>query len=97
MDDNEIMTQKGKEKVREGEEESASTKCKRKRIKGSNGEYHEDSPSRMVRRRLIESLSPYKAVADILKRVRRSVKEDWIVGGEFNAIINDTEKEGGRR
>ncbi|KAK8264452.1 hypothetical protein V6Z11_D12G109000 [Gossypium hirsutum] len=26
----------------------------------------------------------------------RSVKEDWIVGGEFNAIINDTEK-GGRR
>ncbi|KAA3473667.1 reverse transcriptase [Gossypium australe] len=34
---------------------------------------------------------------DILRTVGSSVKEDWIVGGDFNAIINDAEKEGGHR
>ncbi|PPD97346.1 hypothetical protein GOBAR_DD05631 [Gossypium barbadense] len=34
---------------------------------------------------------------DILRTVGSSVKEDWIVGGDFNAIINDSEKEGGHR
>ncbi|KAA3483590.1 hypothetical protein EPI10_005749 [Gossypium australe] len=26
-----------------------------------------------------------------------SVREDWVVGEDFNAILNDAEKEGGRR
>ncbi|KAB1671577.1 hypothetical protein [Gossypium barbadense] len=34
---------------------------------------------------------------DILRRVGESVREEWIVGGDFNAILNDAEKEGGRR
>ncbi|PPR87553.1 hypothetical protein GOBAR_AA33151 [Gossypium barbadense] len=34
---------------------------------------------------------------DILRRVGDSVREEWIVGGDFNAILNDAEKEGGRR
>ncbi|PPS07712.1 hypothetical protein GOBAR_AA12932 [Gossypium barbadense] len=34
---------------------------------------------------------------DILRMMGSSVKEDWIVGGNFNAIINDAEKEGGHR
>ncbi|PPS17007.1 hypothetical protein GOBAR_AA03573 [Gossypium barbadense] len=32
-----------------------------------------------------------------LMRVRESVREEWIVGGDFNAILNDAEKEGGHR
>ncbi|KAK8366946.1 hypothetical protein V6Z12_A02G152300 [Gossypium hirsutum] len=31
----------------------------------------------------------------MLRRVKRMVKEGWIVGGDFNAILNNTEKEGG--
>ncbi|PPE00625.1 hypothetical protein GOBAR_DD02349 [Gossypium barbadense] len=34
---------------------------------------------------------------DILKRVGRSVREDWFVGGDFNTIVNDAEKEGDRK
>ncbi|KAK8356477.1 hypothetical protein V6Z12_A05G356000 [Gossypium hirsutum] len=34
---------------------------------------------------------------DILQRVGESVREEWIVGGDFNAILNDAEKEDGRR
>ncbi|KAG8486025.1 hypothetical protein CXB51_019383 [Gossypium anomalum] len=33
----------------------------------------------------------------VLRRVERSVGEDWIVGGDFNAIANDAEKEGDHR
>ncbi|TYH19504.1 hypothetical protein ES288_A05G357000v1 [Gossypium darwinii] len=32
---------------------------------------------------------------DILRRVRDSVREDWVVGGDFNSILNYAEKEGG--
>ncbi|KAK8359329.1 hypothetical protein V6Z12_A04G087900 [Gossypium hirsutum] len=32
---------------------------------------------------------------DMLRRVKRTVKEGWIVGGNFNAIINNIEKERG--
>ncbi|TYG80510.1 hypothetical protein ES288_D02G221900v1 [Gossypium darwinii] len=34
---------------------------------------------------------------DILRRVGESVREEWVVGGDFNAILNDAEKEGGRK
>lgn len=33
----------------------------------------------------------------MLRRVGESVRDGWVVGGDFNAIISDTEKEGGRR
>ncbi|PPS12808.1 hypothetical protein GOBAR_AA07832 [Gossypium barbadense] len=32
-----------------------------------------------------------------LQRVGEVVKEEWVVGGDFNAMLNDAEKEGGRR
>ncbi|KAH1084400.1 hypothetical protein J1N35_024161, partial [Gossypium stocksii] len=34
---------------------------------------------------------------DMLKRVGRTVKETWIIGGDFNAILDNAEKDGGRR
>ncbi|KAA3482121.1 reverse transcriptase [Gossypium australe] len=34
---------------------------------------------------------------DMLRRVKSTVREGWIVVGDFNAILNDAEKEGGRR
>ncbi|KAK5839968.1 hypothetical protein PVK06_008828 [Gossypium arboreum] len=34
---------------------------------------------------------------DMLKRVESSVNETWITGGDFNAIVNEAEKEGGQR
>ncbi|KAB1998914.1 hypothetical protein ES319_D12G123600v1, partial [Gossypium barbadense] len=34
---------------------------------------------------------------DILRRVGESVREEWVIGGDFNAILNDAEKEGGRK
>ncbi|PPR88594.1 hypothetical protein GOBAR_AA32107 [Gossypium barbadense] len=34
---------------------------------------------------------------DILRRVGDSVREDWVVGGDFNSILNYAEKEGGCR
>ncbi|TYJ17202.1 hypothetical protein E1A91_A09G035900v1 [Gossypium mustelinum] len=33
---------------------------------------------------------------NMLRRVSDKVTEGWIVGGDFNAILNDSEKEGGR-
>lgn len=33
----------------------------------------------------------------MLRRVERTIGEDWIVGGDFNAILNDAEKKGGCR
>ncbi|PPS16907.1 hypothetical protein GOBAR_AA03660 [Gossypium barbadense] len=32
---------------------------------------------------------------DMLRRVKRTIKEGWIVGGDFNTIIKNAEKEGG--
>ncbi|KAA3489415.1 reverse transcriptase [Gossypium australe] len=34
---------------------------------------------------------------DMLRRIKSNVREEWIVGGDFNAILNNAEKEGGRR
>ncbi|TYJ37050.1 hypothetical protein E1A91_A05G349500v1, partial [Gossypium mustelinum] len=34
---------------------------------------------------------------DMLRRVKSMVNEGWIMGGDFNAILNNSEKEGGRR
>ncbi|KAH1056390.1 hypothetical protein J1N35_034455 [Gossypium stocksii] len=34
---------------------------------------------------------------DFLRRVGDAVKEEWVVRGDFNAMLNDAEKEGGRR
>ncbi|KAK5825742.1 uncharacterized protein LOC128293787 [Gossypium arboreum] len=38
-----------------------------------------------------------KSSWDMLKGVGRSVKEKWIIGGDFNAILDNSKKEGGRR
>ncbi|KAK5839828.1 hypothetical protein PVK06_008669 [Gossypium arboreum] len=38
-----------------------------------------------------------KSSWDMLRRVGSSVKEKWIIGGDFNAILDNSEKEGGRR
>ncbi|KAK5772110.1 hypothetical protein PVK06_048381 [Gossypium arboreum] len=34
---------------------------------------------------------------EIIRRIGRAVKEEWIVGEDFNAIMDDAEKKGGRR
>ncbi|TYI86331.1 hypothetical protein E1A91_D04G058000v1, partial [Gossypium mustelinum] len=34
---------------------------------------------------------------NMLRRVGEVVKEEWVVGGDFNAMLNDAEKEGGRQ
>ncbi|KAA3457072.1 reverse transcriptase [Gossypium australe] len=34
---------------------------------------------------------------DILRRIKSIIKEGWIVGGDFNDILNESEKSGGRR
>ncbi|KAK8299934.1 hypothetical protein V6Z12_D05G353700, partial [Gossypium hirsutum] len=34
---------------------------------------------------------------EMLRRVGDLAQEEWVVGGDFNAILNDSEKEGGRR
>ncbi|KAG4171454.1 hypothetical protein ERO13_A12G210150v2, partial [Gossypium hirsutum] len=34
---------------------------------------------------------------DILKSVRAAVNEEWVVGSDFNAVLNDAEKDSGRR
>ncbi|MBA0763057.1 hypothetical protein Gotri_012580 [Gossypium trilobum] len=46
--------------AREGE---GRMKYKRKRTKGSNRERNKESLTRLVRRKLVDSLSPYEAVA----------------------------------
>ncbi|PPE01481.1 hypothetical protein GOBAR_DD01490 [Gossypium barbadense] len=78
----------------------------KKKKKRGNRETINESPTRLVRRKLMDSLSPCKAVADpnqrnrswdILKKVGRSVKETWIVKVVFNAIFSEVEKEAGHR
>ncbi|KAG8491126.1 hypothetical protein CXB51_014280 [Gossypium anomalum] len=32
---------------------------------------------------------------DMLQRVGAAVNEEWVVGGDFNAMLNNAEKEGG--
>ncbi|TYJ11246.1 hypothetical protein E1A91_A11G262500v1, partial [Gossypium mustelinum] len=34
---------------------------------------------------------------EMLEKVGGLVREDWVVGGDFNAILNEAEKDGGRR
>ncbi|KAH1064048.1 hypothetical protein J1N35_029035 [Gossypium stocksii] len=34
---------------------------------------------------------------DMLRRVRGSVREEWVVGGDFNIVLNDAKKEGGHK
>ncbi|KAG8482208.1 hypothetical protein CXB51_026860 [Gossypium anomalum] len=34
---------------------------------------------------------------DILRKVGETIRENWIIGGDFNAILDNAEKEGGRR
>ncbi|TYH09201.1 hypothetical protein ES288_A07G076600v1 [Gossypium darwinii] len=34
---------------------------------------------------------------DMLRRIGRTVKENWIMGGDFNAILDNDKKDGGRR
>ncbi|MBA0707726.1 hypothetical protein Golax_019747 [Gossypium laxum] len=74
-----LLKEKEKAKAGEEESESCSPmekrptklahdgggkmRCKRKRVKGSNGENNEESPSRLVRRKLAENISPCKTVA----------------------------------
>ncbi|KAK8335228.1 hypothetical protein V6Z11_A09G040200 [Gossypium hirsutum] len=38
-----------------------------------------------------------KSSWDMLRRAGSLVKEKWIIGGDFNAILDNSEKEGGRR
>ncbi|KAK5775412.1 hypothetical protein PVK06_043300 [Gossypium arboreum] len=38
-----------------------------------------------------------KESRDMLRRVKSMVKDGQIVGGDFNAILNNTEKDGGRK
>ncbi|PPD78720.1 hypothetical protein GOBAR_DD24343 [Gossypium barbadense] len=45
----------------------------------------------------IVSPSLRSSSCDMLRRIGGSVKEDWVVGRDFNAILNDAEKEAGRR
>ncbi|MBA0648406.1 hypothetical protein Goklo_016134, partial [Gossypium klotzschianum] len=163
--------------IRSTSDGEGKMKCKQKRTKGRNRENIEESPTRMVRKKLVDNFSPCKAVAgdqnlaivrelkkllvannpdvvflcetkmhsmnftrvrnicwmsgcldvnsevvvegnnslrfmgfydhvdlnlrnsswDILRTMGSSVREDWIVGGDFNAIINEAEKAWGRR
>ncbi|PPR80791.1 hypothetical protein GOBAR_AA39924 [Gossypium barbadense] len=34
---------------------------------------------------------------EMLRRVSASIGEDWVVGGDFNAILNDAKKDGGHK
>ncbi|KAA3463010.1 reverse transcriptase [Gossypium australe] len=38
-----------------------------------------------------------KQAWDMLRRIKGCVREGWVVGGDFNDILNEAEKEGGRR
>ncbi|PPD89486.1 hypothetical protein GOBAR_DD13579 [Gossypium barbadense] len=109
-----LLKEKEKAKAGEEESESCSPmekrptklahngggkmRCKRKRVKGSNGENNEESPARLVHWFLGHAYPNLRNRSwDILRTVRRSIREDWVVGGDFNAIISDAEKEGGCR
>ncbi|KAG8478646.1 hypothetical protein CXB51_028454 [Gossypium anomalum] len=52
-----------------------------------------DSTSlRFIRFYGFAKLNLYARSWDLLKSIRESVREDWIVGGDFNAILNDSDK-----
>ncbi|MBA0822140.1 hypothetical protein Goarm_018954, partial [Gossypium armourianum] len=82
-------------------------KCKRKIPKGNNYEINEESPSRFVQRKLVDYLSPCKMLGGELKGRSEGLAMSWeggadvviqrFVGGDFNAIIDDAEKEGGHK
>ncbi|PPR82072.1 hypothetical protein GOBAR_AA38639 [Gossypium barbadense] len=67
--------------------------------------HHIDSMVKLENNKIIRVMGFYghanpnlrRSSGDILRRVGESVREEWIVGGDFNAILNDAEKEGGRR
>ncbi|MBA0726507.1 hypothetical protein Golax_002331 [Gossypium laxum] len=81
-EENDLTMLKGKEKSRAGEEEFES--C-------SPTEKH---PTKSTR----DGGGKMRSQSwDILRTVGRSVKDDWVMGGNFNTIINEAEKEGGRR
>ncbi|MBA0585879.1 hypothetical protein Gorai_016640, partial [Gossypium raimondii] len=49
--------------IRSTSDGEGKMKCKRKRAKGRNRENNEESPTRMVRKKLVDNFSPCKAVA----------------------------------
>ncbi|KAK8292157.1 hypothetical protein V6Z12_D06G104300 [Gossypium hirsutum] len=67
--------------------------------------HHIDSMVRLENNKIIRVTGFYghanpnrrRSSWDILRRVGESVKEEWVIGGDFNAILNDAEKEGGCR
>ncbi|MBA0800524.1 hypothetical protein Gohar_010950 [Gossypium harknessii] len=50
--------------IRSARDRGGEMKCKRKRTKGSNRENNEESPNRIVQRKLIGRISPCKTVVD---------------------------------
>ncbi|TYI76842.1 hypothetical protein E1A91_D06G105000v1, partial [Gossypium mustelinum] len=67
--------------------------------------HHIDSMVRLENNKIIRVTGFYghanpnrrRSSWDILRRVGESVREEWVIGGDFNAILNDAEKEGGRK
>ncbi|PPD66974.1 hypothetical protein GOBAR_DD36148 [Gossypium barbadense] len=75
---------------------------KRKRIRGGNGENMDESPAKTDQNAITgfyghADPNQRKKPWDVLKGVGRSIKETWIVEGDFNAIVTEVEKKGGRR
>ncbi|KAH1096911.1 hypothetical protein J1N35_013832 [Gossypium stocksii] len=62
-DESKLSTQQGKRPMRVTREGIGKKKTKRKRIRGTNGEITEESPGRIVRRKLLDCLTPSKATA----------------------------------
>ncbi|MFQ6619423.1 hypothetical protein Gotur_001338 [Gossypium turneri] len=62
-DDSELSTPQEKRFLKYGRESTGKIKSKRKRNRGHNGELSEESPNRIVRRKLMNSSTPSKAVA----------------------------------
>ncbi|MBA0756572.1 hypothetical protein Gogos_022224 [Gossypium gossypioides] len=89
-EENETMRVIEKEKTKTGEEEFGSSSPIEKRpivaslMEGEEVDGHVDPNQR-------------KSSWVMLRRVGSSVKETWIISGDFNAILNEAEKEGGRR
>lgn len=42
-------------------------------------------------------LSQRQTTWELLRNLSKNVKEDWIIGGDFNEIMDENEKSGGRR
>ncbi|KAK5792848.1 hypothetical protein PVK06_033974 [Gossypium arboreum] len=53
--------------------------------KSGGGFYGNDDPNKR------------QSSCDMLRKVGKSIKEKWIIEGDFNAILNNVEKYGGRR